>query len=91
MQAAHSGLTLAIVTQGAVSIAGEALPGIAQSPLWGMGKVIALEHPNLCCRQIDLDPTIPLNKQCDRCWPNCDRAIEKRKSLCGSRIDMQRG
>jgi len=29
---------------------------IAQSPLWGMGKVIALEHPELNCVRIDLDP-----------------------------------
>ena len=30
--------------------------GIAQSCLWGMGKVIALEHPELNCVRIDLDP-----------------------------------
>lgn len=29
--------------------------GVLQSPLWGMGKVIALEHPELNCVSIDLD------------------------------------
>ncbi|MCG5057492.1 MAG: SDR family NAD(P)-dependent oxidoreductase [Limnoraphis sp. WC205] len=31
------------------------LSGIVQSPVWGMGKVIALEHPELKCIRIDLD------------------------------------
>ncbi len=29
---------------------------LAQAPLWGLGKVIALEHPELWGRAIDLDP-----------------------------------
>ena len=28
---------------------------LAQSPLWGLGKVIAMEHPELHCTRIDLD------------------------------------
>lgn len=28
---------------------------LAQSPLWGLGKVIAMEHPELQCTRIDLD------------------------------------
>jgi NADPH:quinone reductase-like Zn-dependent oxidoreductase/acyl carrier protein len=31
-----------------------ALKGLVQSPLWGMAKVIALEHPEFTCRRIDL-------------------------------------
>jgi acyl transferase domain-containing protein/acyl carrier protein len=27
--------------------------------LWGLGKVAALEHPNLQCRQVDLEPAAP--------------------------------
>lgn len=30
--------------------------GLAQSTLWGLGKVVMLEHPELCCMCIDLDP-----------------------------------
>jgi phthiocerol/phenolphthiocerol synthesis type-I polyketide synthase C len=29
---------------------------VAQSPLWGLGSVIALEHPELQCMRIDLEP-----------------------------------
>jgi acyl transferase domain-containing protein/acyl carrier protein len=29
---------------------------LGQAPLWGMGRVIALEHPELRCVRIDLDP-----------------------------------
>ena len=34
---------------------------IAQSPLWGLGRVIAVEHPELRCTKVDLSPpgTIP--------------------------------
>jgi len=29
---------------------------LAQAPLWGLGRVIALEHPELHCVRVDLDP-----------------------------------
>jgi NAD(P)-dependent dehydrogenase (short-subunit alcohol dehydrogenase family)/SAM-dependent methyltransferase/acyl carrier protein len=32
---------------------------LAQAPLWGLGRVIALEHPELGCVRIDLDPAAP--------------------------------
>ena len=32
------------------------IPGVAQSSLWAMGKVISLEHPEFNCVRIDLDP-----------------------------------
>jgi acyl transferase domain-containing protein/phospholipid N-methyltransferase len=52
--------TLWLVTQGAmpVSLPNEPLPipNIAQSPLWGLGKAIALEHPELNCVRVDLEP-----------------------------------
>ncbi|GAA6617367.1 SDR family NAD(P)-dependent oxidoreductase [Scytonema sp. NUACC26] len=50
--------SLWLVTQGAV-LATDRNPnvlGVAQSSLWGMGKVIALEHPELNCIRVDLDP-----------------------------------
>lgn len=49
---------LVLVTRGAISSAS----GIAGSCLWGMGKVIALEHPKLNCTRIDLDETLPQNE-----------------------------
>ncbi|MDZ7831610.1 MAG: SDR family NAD(P)-dependent oxidoreductase [Desulfobacterales bacterium] len=32
------------------------VPDPGQAPLWGLGRVIALEHPSLHCTRIDLDP-----------------------------------
>ncbi|MFA1550264.1 SDR family NAD(P)-dependent oxidoreductase [Actinomadura chokoriensis] len=46
-----------LVTRGAQAAGdGAALPGIAAAPLWGLGKVISLEHPELWGGAIDLDP-----------------------------------
>ncbi|NEP63807.1 MAG: SDR family NAD(P)-dependent oxidoreductase, partial [Symploca sp. SIO2G7] len=41
------------------------IPGVAQSSLWGMGKVISLEHPELNCVRIDLDPRQTIENQAD--------------------------
>ncbi len=47
-----------LVTTGAQPVPANhpVIPGVAQSSLWGMGKVISLEHPELNCTRIDLDP-----------------------------------
>ncbi|WP_413160472.1 SDR family NAD(P)-dependent oxidoreductase [Capilliphycus salinus ALCB114379] len=56
--------SLAIVTKGSVATGIETnLSGIAYSPLWGLGKVIGLEHPELHCIQVDLDPENSLETQ----------------------------
>ena len=46
-----------LVTSGAQSV-GTApfFPRLAQAPLWGLGKVVALEYPLLHCTRVDLDP-----------------------------------
>jgi microcystin synthetase protein McyG len=42
----NSGLRTWLVTQGAQSVAGQMLPSARwQAPLWGLGRVFALEHP----------------------------------------------
>ncbi|MCC5648027.1 polyketide synthase dehydratase domain-containing protein, partial [Nostoc sp. CHAB 5824] len=46
---------LGLVTRGAQVINEHHVQQVAQSPLWGLGKVIALEHPELNCTLIDLD------------------------------------
>ncbi len=49
--------SLWLVTQGAQAVGvASGVPGLAQSPLWGMGQVIALEHPEFNCVLVDLDP-----------------------------------
>jgi myxalamid-type polyketide synthase MxaB len=45
-----------LVTRGAVAAGPEPRAlALAQSPLWGLGRVIALEHPELRCVRIDLE------------------------------------
>jgi acyl transferase domain-containing protein/NADPH:quinone reductase-like Zn-dependent oxidoreductase/SAM-dependent methyltransferase/acyl carrier protein len=44
-----------LVTRGAQA-AGHRIGALAGSPIWGLGKVIALEHPELRCVRVDLDP-----------------------------------
>lgn len=46
---------LFLVTRGAQAVEG-ALASPAQSTLWGLGKVVALEHPEMGCKRIDLAP-----------------------------------
>jgi acyl transferase domain-containing protein/aryl carrier-like protein len=46
-----------LVTRGAQSVSAGIEPvSVAQSPLWGLGRVIVNEHPNLRCRMVDLCP-----------------------------------
>ncbi len=46
-----------LVTQGAQAVGPATHPiNVQQAPLWGLGRVIALEHQNLNCRRVDLDP-----------------------------------
>jgi acyl transferase domain-containing protein/NADPH:quinone reductase-like Zn-dependent oxidoreductase/NADP-dependent 3-hydroxy acid dehydrogenase YdfG/acyl carrier protein len=45
-----------LVTRGARPADGGDQLDAFQAPLWGLGTVIALEHPELSCTRIDLDP-----------------------------------
>ncbi|MCE9672542.1 KR domain-containing protein [Myxococcus stipitatus] len=48
--------SLWVVTRGAQRLDdAEEVPGLLGSPLWGVGKAIAYEHPELDCRRVDLD------------------------------------
>ncbi|WP_186002078.1 type I polyketide synthase [Corallococcus sp. Z5C101001] len=52
---------LVLVTRGAQSTGADDGPLVTeQSPLWGLGHVVALEHPELRCVRIDLDPSGPV-------------------------------
>ncbi|HET8660025.1 MAG TPA: type I polyketide synthase, partial [Micromonosporaceae bacterium] len=46
---------LYVVTRGACA-AGDTPVAVAQAPLWGLGNVVELEHPELWGGQVDLDP-----------------------------------
>jgi microcystin synthetase protein McyG len=46
-----------LVTKGTQQVGGESsVEGLAQSTIWGLGRVIANEHPELRCTLVDLDP-----------------------------------
>ncbi|MDJ0730271.1 MAG: amino acid adenylation domain-containing protein [Crocosphaera sp.] len=47
--------SLWLITQGTQSVENYPVTAIAQSPLWGMGKAIAIEHPELNCMRLDLN------------------------------------
>jgi acyl transferase domain-containing protein/acyl carrier protein len=47
--------TLVLVTRGAQHVLDGDCVAAAQASLWGLGRVIALEHPEYRCRVIDLD------------------------------------
>uniref|UniRef100_B8HKZ3 Beta-ketoacyl synthase n=1 Tax=Cyanothece sp. (strain PCC 7425 / ATCC 29141) TaxID=395961 RepID=B8HKZ3_CYAP4 len=44
------------------------LSGIAQSSLWGLAKVIRLEHPELLYTCVDLDSHSSVNEQAENLW-----------------------
>lgn len=51
---------LTVVTRGVAAVAGRATrAGLAAAPIAGLTRVVALEHPQLRCRAIDLDASRP--------------------------------
>ncbi|CAB3760747.1 beta-ketoacyl synthase [Burkholderia sp. MSh2] len=48
---------LTVVTRGGAPFAGTANTHPDQATLWGLGRVLANEHPELACRLIDVDRT----------------------------------
>ncbi len=53
----HAELSLTVVTKGAVSGDGAMNPvDPNQTAVWALSSVVALEHPALHCRRVDLDP-----------------------------------
>src|SRR5205085_9220543 len=51
-----------LVTSGAQPVVPSIDLAVAQAPLWGLGRTIALEHPTLWGGLIDLDPGAPAHK-----------------------------
>ena len=53
------------------------LSDIAQSTLWGLGKVISLEHPELTCTRVDLDSQKNLEDRSTKLWAEiCAGSVE---------------
>jgi malonyl CoA-acyl carrier protein transacylase len=51
-----------LVTRSAQAVADTSVRQVASSSLWGMGKVIGLEYPDLNCIRIDLDSEVTENE-----------------------------
>ena len=73
-----------LVTRGAQAIEGGAsAPGVA--PIWGLGSVVAREHPELGCVCVDLDPSRP-QTAADALWEELGRSdLENRVAFRGGR------
>ena len=53
---------LTLITTGAQAVAEQGRPvACAHSTLWGLARVVRLEHPDLRCRLIDVDPDRPID------------------------------
>jgi acyl transferase domain-containing protein/NADPH:quinone reductase-like Zn-dependent oxidoreductase/NADP-dependent 3-hydroxy acid dehydrogenase YdfG len=51
-----------LVTSGAQHVPGRRSPlRLDQAPIWGLGRVVATEHPELRCTLVDLDPCDPVS------------------------------
>ncbi|QSQ13849.1 KR domain-containing protein [Myxococcus landrumensis] len=44
------------------------VPGLSGASLWGLGKAIAYEHPELDCRRVDVDPRRDLEESARELW-----------------------
>jgi len=49
-----------MVTRGAWPVMGSPATGALQGALWGLGRAVGHEHPELHCTCVDLDPSSPL-------------------------------
>ncbi len=55
-----------LVSRGAQAVLGGEKVAIAQAPLWGLGRVVLLEHAELRGRLVDLDPAVEPQQQAER-------------------------
>ncbi|MCX6048528.1 MAG: SDR family NAD(P)-dependent oxidoreductase, partial [Chloroflexi bacterium] len=73
-----------LVTQEAQAVtAQDRVNGVAQSPVWGLGRVIAQEHPELHCVRLDLATDQNFAAQANRLW------TEIHSSLAGTPVAEQ--
>lgn len=68
---------LTVVTMGAQFTTGQTgAPQPAQAPIWGLCRVVALEHPDLRCLRIDLDPSSAV----DQTVALCDEIVREHRA-----------
>jgi acyl transferase domain-containing protein len=71
-----SGHRLWIVTRNAQDVGETAGTSIAQAAVWGFGRVVALEHPELASRLIDLDSSSSERAAADLLAELSDRSLD---------------
>ena len=60
-----------LVTRGSQSVLSQTennIPGLAASPVWGLGRAVSLEHPQLWGGLVDLDPQAPAVDEVEMLW-----------------------
>ncbi|MGD1808021.1 SDR family NAD(P)-dependent oxidoreductase [Dapis sp. BLCC M126] len=60
-----------LVTRGCQSVLSQTennIAGLAASPLWGLGRVVSLEHPQLWGGLVDLDPQVAAGNEVEMLW-----------------------
>ena len=74
-----------LVSRGAVSVGpDDALAALAQAPLWGLGRVVALEHPEVWGGLVDLGPdSTPDQQAAELCAELVQRDGENQIALRG--------
>jgi myxalamid-type polyketide synthase MxaE and MxaD len=70
-----------IVTRGAMALDQNEAPRLEQSPLWGFGRVILTEHPELWGGLVDLDPGATPQAAAHDLLMEISRADEERQVL----------
>ncbi|MCX6046450.1 MAG: type I polyketide synthase [Chloroflexi bacterium] len=69
-----------LVTRDAQAVtATDAVTGVAQAGVWGMGKVIGLEHPELNCRSLDLDASRMPETQAADLWAEITAGVRHKE------------
>ena len=60
-----------LVTRGSQSVLSKTennIVGLAGAPLWGLGRAVSLEHPQLLGGLVDLDPQAPKAEEVEMLW-----------------------
>ncbi|NEP27766.1 beta-ketoacyl reductase [Moorena sp. SIO3I6] len=83
-----------LVTRGSQSVLSNKenhITGLAASPLWGLGRVVSLEHPQLWGGLIDLDPQAPAADETEMLWELlANQQEEDHLALRGEKIYVAR-
>ncbi|WP_437578938.1 type I polyketide synthase [Sorangium sp. So ce887] len=78
------------VTRGAVATERDGAPALAQAPLWGMARTIALEHPEGWGGLVDLAPTAEAGEETALAAQLCDPAGDDQVALRRGRVYVAR-